>query len=144
MTRFLYTVAGALLMLVAVSIPATVRADVCASYWIPNDSLERVGHTSAYTMAAQEFSATTTCYADSVSIRAGVFAGSPSDDMTVALYTQVGGYPDTLLEQCADIDVTGGYATHVSTCAGTTLIEAGEDYMVVVGRSGALDGSNNY
>jgi len=93
---------------------------------------------------AQPFSVTSDCTGVteiSVTMQAN---GSPTDDVTIGLWSDSAGSPGSLIEQCSNIDVTGSSAEYISTCAGTTDLQTGNTYWVYADRTGANNNSNYY
>jgi hypothetical protein len=70
--------------------------------------------------------------------------GSPADHVSVAIYSDSGGHPGSLLETGSNIDPTSSFTQLTSNFAGTTTLNAGTTYHVVLSRTGSVDGSNYY
>lgn len=92
------------------------------------------------------FTPSQTCTLDSVDLSMRIGAGTPTDMMSVELWDTSGGVPFTLLETGSDIDpasLTGSYSTVTSTFAGTTVIDSGSQYAIVVHRDGFVGSYDN-
>lgn len=101
-----------------------------------------IGYDAGHAHYATRFTVASACVIDTVLVKASVGAGSPSDDMTVAIYNDNGGDP-SVLETGSNINVVGGATDYTSTFAGTTELGVA-NYWLVLGRSGSLDASSEY
>jgi hypothetical protein len=91
--------------------------------------------------AGQPFTVSSSCTVGAVGVLMSK-TGSPSDHVTVSLYSDSASAPSTLLETGTSITPTGSFLWATSTFAGTTVLAPATTYWVVLARSGAYDGSN--
>lgn len=85
------------------------------------------------------------CTLDSVDLQMRA-TGSPTDDVNIEVWSTSGGIPDASLETGTPIDpspLTGSYSTVTSSFAGTTVLLAGQQYAIVVNRTGFVGSFDN-
>lgn len=118
-------------------------AMTCATF-TGTDEVDEFGRVAPLqVMLGQPFTVLSDCAVTSIDTRLRVGAGSPSDDVTVFLYSGASN-PTTLLEQGTDLDVVGAYATYTSTFTGSTVLTSGHTYWYVLGRSGSTSNTAYY
>jgi len=119
------------------------HADVCAGESPPGDTVVTLnagqglsGYAGDY---ASIFLPSLDCNLDSIDLDFRIDAGAPTDDISVELWSVVGGVPTALLESGTDLDptgFTGSFTTQTSTFSGTTFMSSTDQYAIVVHRDG--------
>lgn len=122
-------------------LPMLSFADVCASQ-LTSDNQMRFGYNGTTDkLGAERFIAASDCHVVEISVDL-LASGSPSDDVTLKLYSESADRPATLLATGTNLDVTGGTATYTSDIEYD--LTNGTEYFIVLGRTGADDTTNYY
>jgi hypothetical protein len=116
---------------------------VLASYATRTD-FDSIGDISTRTKTGQPFTVSSNGKITAVQISVAK-VGSPADHISVAIYSNSSGVPGSLLETGSNIDPAGtSFALATSTFAGTTQLNTGTTYHIVLSRTGSLDASNYF
>ncbi|MBF0482015.1 MAG: hypothetical protein HQK81_06065 [Desulfovibrionaceae bacterium] len=110
-----------------------------------------IGDASARTLVSQGFQVGQALSVGNVFLRIGKI-GNPADNVTCAIYSDSGGNPSALVANATATAVPGKSVTGATGApvwvrcnfATPPALAAGTQYHVVIGRSGAVDGSNYY
>jgi len=126
-------------VLVFFGITTIVKADTCASFTeTANDDFGFGRIDGTIEQVAQPFTVASDCEAVTEISVVMYTTGSPSDDVTIGIWSDTTGSPGSLIEQCANLNVVGGTPTeYFSTCGGTTNLTAGTTYLIFADRTGA-------
>jgi len=127
-----------------VVVPSLAFADVqCAANIQTRNGNIEWGKSTTYTNLAQPFTVSSSCTLKAIGILAQI-EGSPTDHATVAVYSDSASAPNTVIETGTNIDPAVSWAMATSTFAGTTVLNSGTTYWVVLGRTGATSDTNRY
>lgn len=133
------------LSLVLFFLPGFALASTSITTYSSITNTTRIGDVSSHTYQAQSFTATVTGSISTLQFYSGTSDGSPSDGLTVSLYTDSAGSPGTsLVSQTVPNSALGGNNLVTVTFSTPTSVVSGTSYWVVITRQGSVNGTNYY